>query len=464
MKKLMLLALVAISINVSAQMRGNDPVWLQTGEKNFTNWVDAADKAQAPAVFAKYVNLPWEERLAKLEEVSGTFKFISLGKWEGNGVAQRDERNIGVKMYVISLAKEFKNKNYGDRVVPMYAFESGKGAMDYNQTLVLSIDNNLNGIMDDLMRDPKTGKLGVRDNTSGRQPIPMVDMMALVDEVQGIDGNGNQNQGPHFVDRGNGYSVLVDGNGTPIKGADGFDIIQKSDAVTGSSGGQTPGGPQSSTAKTASIYKVVTVDGNDPDLVAQLNGSGQQGGAADQLPPGCHTLPNGLIVCKETVNGIETRTVYTPDGQAYSMDDNSSMANIDMGKGRKVLTSGNNPVFGNMPFANKFGVGDFAGAAGNRGMGKNGGTWGNWGGQQVQLGWYGGQMVPCPAGYMMGANNCWIPMVGNGGCFGGNVTLVGTTLMNRQSPLDNYAFKQNALAASQASHAEWRARNPFGSH
>jgi len=270
MKKLMLLALVAISINVSAQMRGNDPVWLQTGEKNFTNWVDAADKAQAPAVFAKYVNLPWEERLAKLEEVSGTFKFISLGKWEGNGVAQRDERNIGVKMYVISLAKEFKNKNYGDRVVPMYAFESGKGAMDYNQTLVLSIDNNLNGIMDDLMRDPKTGKLGVRDNTSGRQPIPMVDMMALVDEVQGTDADNSKKvvatgdvllPGSIYESNGQQFEVTYDENGKQT-----FRLL-------------TDAGDGNVQKKKASRTETVEIEG-DQELLTQA-GDVYQGGSSD---------------------------------------------------------------------------------------------------------------------------------------------------------------------------------------
>ncbi len=147
--------------------------------------------------------------------------------------------------------------------------------------------------------------------------------------------------------------------------------------------------PKDSTAKS---YKLEVNQSGDPTLVSGLGAGTQQGGGqasgSGKMPEDCFTLPNGTTVCKEKVNGVETRTAYYPDGSMSKLDNNTDMAILGA-NGKDFITSSQKAEIGPRN-ANKFGMRDASGTDGDKGLGKHGGVWTGQGGTKVLVGNGGG--------------------------------------------------------------------------
>lgn len=456
MKKLMLLAVMAISINASAQ-NGTHPAWFKAEVENLKAWVDSKDEEpKAEAVIAKYSAMSDNEFAKATYDIQNIpFEFVSFSYFVDGEMIQKDKQDILLSMRLVPLAKAFDNPDYGNRVFPLYRYEGSKDATKYNPTLVLSIDANLDGVVEDLYYDPTK-----KENNFGWAPsrISRKTTSALSPVAQTVPANGN-------VAGQQGGGVTGQQSATHyIKGEDGnfYEVVSSSQNGNINSGNANPGGQKSNTAKTATVEKTITVDGPD-DLVAQLDGDGQQGGGNQSM-----TEETGGLAVYQTEKGSGKPWYYTnpatglPELMPVSeediifqeMDGHMFAFGKDENGRRVPLASGKTNAYKN-------GMGEFAGyqanyyrhAANGAPLGSanaRGGYGGN-----VQLGWLGGQMVSCPTGYIMGANNCWIPMVSGGG------TVVGTTYMNRFDPVQEFMFKQNALAASQVSRAQWQQQNSY---
>lgn len=255
------------------------------------------------------------------------------------------------------------------KYVPIFTF-NGNNNNTFNNPLVMSIDIDGDGISENVATLMK-GR-GIVHTPSGEATSEEGGTVEEKDVPSSAEPKGAQVAKAVTLPNGAviiGDDLVINPDGSVLRKVNEKWETMKS--ATPLPQAQAPKAPADTTTKTATKSMSVTVSG-DQDLLAQA-GSANSAEADSKLPPGCFELPNGLIVCKEKVNGIETRTTYTPDGEIVDMDGNSEMAVVDMGKGRKILTSNNKAEAGNMRNAHKFGMREAAGYDGDNNYGKHGG-------------------------------------------------------------------------------------------
>lgn len=411
MKKFMfLLAILMMATSASAQ-RSLEKAWKVQFETNLKNAVSHDDAAKAESVVNEYVTLKGNEKKDWLSAHTVSIKDIDVNSamigvyvnGQFSPLKQDGVRLSNVLFLRLQTLPAF-NGAYAGQLFPMFLYENkATDGLDYEHDLLYSFDLDGDRVNDAFKYDEATKKhthvfgtqTAVAQVNNVPQNGPAVTNAATTNQpaVNPVTATANvappPSQGPIV-----GYQLTPTGATVPLYGP----VSNVPNNTNMLSGNANPGGnvsgvqqaPANSRTATLTNSKSITVAGDSTllaQLSAQANGNNQNGQVANsQLPPGCYELPNGLIICKETVNGVETRTVYTPDGQVHSMDDNASMANIDMGKGRRILTSDGAPVGANIKNAHMLGMGDFAGTPGNRGYGRHGGVWtgqGNRGGGWV---------------------------------------------------------------------------------
>lgn len=421
---LMALCLMSLPFGAFAQEeRKAADLWYAEQAENVKNMLTSdEDKAQAADYIKRLYEMPTDMFMQYTKRGDLNVVLANIGVIDDQGNLDFYEVNNGtLKIRFALLAKVFGDE-YGNKICPLYAFEGTKDASDYNSPIVYNYDLGGTSDYDVATYDPTTNVIDYipgtqgsnNQQTAGATPTP----------GKGIAG---------FVDTGKGYEVLVDADGKRIKDGQGNDIVQvtNQNSAKTSSGNANPGGVSNS-ARTATVINSVTVDGPQ-DLVAKLENGSQGGGSASN-----QTLAPEPKFVKRTVNGVETEYIMYPPakpGETWTVqhaDQNTDLAILDR-NGKEYIMSGQKAEIGPRG-ANKDGMRDASGTAGNKGIGKHGGVWtgrsnglgqyrgngGNFwpaGGGAVVIG-CGGRPQPGPTFYCV--NNDWIDGGGNANMYSWN--------------------------------------------
>jgi hypothetical protein len=212
---------------------------------------------------------------------------------------------------------------------------------------------------------PASSTSGTAQKTSGQRQL----QASKVDTLPNGDIIG-----PNFAVIG-GVTYLSDGNGGwVIPGGGQVKQNQPPPVPTANPGNSTGMGVTvvSPQPKLDDMYDVLP-DGRvisaGPVRVEPAAGGGSSpaagvgNGTVGGLPEGFTQLPNGVVIQKEKVNGVETRIAWFPDGTYAHLDANADLAKITL-NGKDFFSSGGEVEAGGPRNSYKHGMRDAAGHTG----------------------------------------------------------------------------------------------------